>query len=195
MWGSTSGADSGGVQKRHEQRNDRDHSLPRPPHRPDRARGPLPAAPPPSQRLVSRDRATHAGADLARGEQPGPHALSKTARTVSSTALALSAEYARIPRMPLSTGPLIGRDTDLSHLADAIGLRPTPGAQPDGVVVLSGYAGIGKSRLVGQLVTEARDAGWFTAVGHCVGQAGRSHAYLPFVELVVARYAGHPEVV
>ena len=54
-----------------------------------------------------------------------------------------------IPRMPLRTGPLIGRDTDLSRLADAIGLRPTPGARPGGVVVLSGDAGIGKSRIVG----------------------------------------------
>ena len=121
--------------------------------------------------------------------------MTTATRTVSSTVLALSAEYARIPRMPLSTGPLIGRDSDLSHLADAIGLRPTPGGQPGGVVVLSGDAGIGKSRLVGQLVTEARDSGWFTAVGHCVGQAGSSLAYLPFVELAGAVDAGHPEVV
>ena len=114
---------------------------------------------------------------------------------MSPTVPLLSAEYAMIPRMPLSTGPLIGRDSDLSRLADAIGLRPTPGAQPGGVVVLSGDAGIGKSRLVGQLVAEAGDADWFTAIGHCVGQAGSSLAYLPFVELVGAVDAGHPEVV
>ncbi len=100
-----------------------------------------------------------------------------------------------MPRMPLRTGPLIGRDTDLSRLADAIGLRPTPGARPGGVVVLSGDAGIGKSRIVAQLVADATDAGWFTAVGHCVGQAGSSLAYLPFVELVGAIDAGRPDVV
>jgi DNA-binding CsgD family transcriptional regulator len=114
---------------------------------------------------------------------------------MSQTAPPLSAEYAMMPRMPLSTGPLIGRDTDLSRLADAIGLRPTPGAQPGGVVVLSGDAGIGKSRIVGQLVTDATRAGWFTAVGHCVGLAGSSLAYLPFVELVGTIDAGHPDVV
>ena len=43
--------------------------------------------------------------------------------------------------------------------------------------MLSGDAGIGKSRLVGQLVAEAGDADWFTAIGHCVGQAGSSLAY------------------
>src|SRR6478752_2910400 len=100
-----------------------------------------------------------------------------------------------MPRMPLRTGPLIGRDSDLSRLADAIGLRSVAGAQRGGVVVLSGDAGIGKSRIVAQLVADATGAGWFAAVGHCVGQAGSSLAYLPFVELVGAADAGHPEVV
>ena len=100
-----------------------------------------------------------------------------------------------MPRMPLRTGPLIGRDNDLSRLADAIGLHPVPGARPGGVVVLSGDAGIGKSRIVAQLVAHATRADWFTAVGHCVGQAGSSLAYLPFVELVGAVDAGRPDVV
>ncbi|KRC88636.1 LuxR family transcriptional regulator [Terrabacter sp. Root85] len=121
--------------------------------------------------------------------------MTTATRPVSPTVPLLSAEYAMIPRMPLSTGPLIGRDTDLSRLADAIGLRPTPGARPGGVVVLSGDAGIGKSRIVGHLVTEATASDWFTAVGHCVGQAGSSLAYLPFVELVGTIDAGHPDVV
>lgn len=121
--------------------------------------------------------------------------MSDTTRAVSPTALPLSAEYAMMPRMPLRTGPLIGRDTDLSRLADAVGLHPVAGARPGGVVVLSGDAGIGKSRVVGRLVADAADAGWSTAVGHCVGQAGSNLAYLPFVELLGVLDAGRPEVV
>ncbi|HET9632492.1 MAG TPA: AAA family ATPase [Terrabacter sp.] len=114
---------------------------------------------------------------------------------VTASTPPLSAEYAMMPRMPMRTGPLIGRDTDLSRLADAVGLHPDGGAGPGGVVVLSGDAGIGKSRIVSRLVADATDSGWFTAVGHCVGQAGSNLAYLPFVELVGAVDAGHPEVV
>ena len=109
--------------------------------------------------------------------------------------LPLSAPYAMISRMPLSTGPLIGRDADLTRIADVIGLRTPTGANAGGVVVLSGDAGIGKSRLVAQLLADASDTGWFTAIGHCVGQAGSSLAYLPFVELVGGIDAAHPEVV
>ena len=53
--------------------------------------------------------------------------------------------------------------------------------------MLSGDAGIGKSRIVGAARRRRHRADWFTAVGHCVGQAGSSLAYLPFVELVGAR--------
>ncbi|GAA2166722.1 hypothetical protein GCM10009826_43570 [Humibacillus xanthopallidus] len=107
----------------------------------------------------------------------------------------LSADYAMIPRMPLRTGSIIGRDADLAHLTDAVGLHPAGGAEPGGVVVLSGDAGIGKSRLLAQLLVGAEAAGWSTAVGHCVGQAGSSLAYLPFVELIGALDAAHPDVV
>jgi DNA-binding CsgD family transcriptional regulator len=92
--------------------------------------------------------------------------------------------------MPLRPGPLVGRDTDVKRLSDAAGLSTTgPGS-----VVLSGDAGIGKSRLVGQLADDAAARGWRTLVGHCVGQAGSTLAYLPFVELLGTVESEAPDV-
>ncbi|MDN5797579.1 MAG: AAA family ATPase [Intrasporangium sp.] len=93
--------------------------------------------------------------------------------------------------MPLRTGALLGRDVDLTRLAAAIGLKGADG----GSVVLSGDAGIGKSRVIARLIDDASERGWRTAVGHCVGQAGSALAYLPFVELVTALQTQAPEVV
>ena len=121
--------------------------------------------------------------------------MTTTTPAVSATTHPPSVEYAMMPGMPLRTGRMIGRETDLSRIADAVGLHPSAGARPGGVVVLSGDAGIGKSRIVAQLVADATGAGWFTAVGHCVGLAGSNLAYLPFVELVGSIDAGHHEVV
>ena len=94
--------------------------------------------------------------------------------------------------MPLySRGTLIGRDLERARLGEALGL-------PDGssgMVVLSGDAGIGKTRLLAQLESDARAAGRLTAVGHCVGQAGSSLAYLPFVELLGELDAALPDVI
>lgn len=104
---------------------------------------------------------------------------------------ALSALSSIIRGMPLRSGALVGRDADLARLHDAVGLDTGRG----GVVVLAGDAGIGKTRLVSQLVEDATAAGWLTATGHCVGQAGSSLAHLPFVELLGGLDAGHGHLV
>ncbi len=106
-----------------------------------------------------------------------------------AVAAAVSLPSPIIAGMPLRR--LVGRDADLARLATAVDLPGRDG----GLVVLSGDAGIGKSRLLTQLLAEAATGGWRTAVGHCVGQAGSALPYLPFVELLTTLQAAAPEVV
>lgn len=113
---------------------------------------------------------------------PGPHeTLSDPSRIIR--------------RMPFTTGAMVGRDSDLARLAGAIGLVDSPDGSRGGVAVLSGDAGIGKSRLLLQLTSDADQAGWLTVTGHCVGQAGSALAYLPFVELIGLLDSMAPDVV
>jgi DNA-binding CsgD family transcriptional regulator len=93
--------------------------------------------------------------------------------------------------VPYITGPLVGRDAELSRLSAAIGLDEGTG----GLVVMSGDAGIGKSRLLSHLTASTQGRGWLTAVGHCVGQAGSALAHLPFIELLATLDAAAPDVV
>ncbi|MFP5416822.1 MAG: ATP-binding protein [Actinomycetes bacterium] len=86
---------------------------------------------------------------------------------------------------------LVGRDEELARLVDAVGLAGRRG----GLVVLSGDAGIGKTRLLHHLTLAAHEAGFAAVVGHCVAQAGSALPYLPFVELVQAVAASAPDAV
>lgn len=88
-----------------------------------------------------------------------------------------------IGTMPLAprTRPLVGRTTELDRLRRVCDLGA---GSSGGAVLLSGDAGIGKSRLVAELATEAADAGRLVVTGHCVGAGGDALAWLPFVEIV-----------
>ncbi|HIZ98082.1 MAG TPA: AAA family ATPase, partial [Candidatus Janibacter merdipullorum] len=86
--------------------------------------------------------------------------------------------------MPLAprTRPLIGRASELERLRRSSGAAaPAPSGA---AALVSGDAGIGKSRLVAELAAEAREAGRLVLAGHCVGAGGDALAWLPFVELV-----------
>ncbi|WP_353951662.1 AAA family ATPase [Knoellia sp. S7-12] len=86
---------------------------------------------------------------------------------------------------------LVGRDADLSRIAEIIGLD-----DPQGVgVVMSGDAGIGKSSLLARVSADAEAANWNVAWGHCVGQSGSGVAYLPFTELLTRLELLAPEAV
>ena len=92
---------------------------------------------------------------------------------------------------PPAPPPLIGRARELAALEQAVGLGPPPRS---GLVLLSGDAGIGKSRLVTALGDRAVATGWRLAVGHCLDLGGSPLPYLPFTE-VAARLAGtRPEL-
>jgi len=95
--------------------------------------------------------------------------------------------------MPLFrlSGPLVGREVELSRLTAAAGIPSGRG----GLVVMSGDAGIGKSRLLAQLEQEAAAAGWVSLLGHCVGQAGSALPYLPFVEVLAEADGALPDVI
>ncbi|WP_219106683.1 helix-turn-helix transcriptional regulator [Austwickia sp. TVS 96-490-7B] len=86
--------------------------------------------------------------------------------------------------------PLVGRLTELDRLAAATG-----GGHTTGLAVLSGDAGIGKTRLIAALATRAQEAGHVVAVGHCVGVTGPHLAYLPLVELLDDLTAAEPDMV
>lgn len=78
--------------------------------------------------------------------------------------------------------PLVGRGGDLERLVAGAGLDPTGDGR--GVVVLSGDAGMGKTRLLTELAVRAAERGRRVLVGHCVGEAGSTLPYLPFVEML-----------
>ncbi len=80
-----------------------------------------------------------------------------------------------------STHPLQGRTRELASLADWVGLS---GATPARAVLLAGDAGVGKTRLLTELVASAEAAGWRTMIGHCLDFGDSALPYLPFSELV-----------
>lgn len=86
---------------------------------------------------------------------------------------------------------MVGRTLELDRVVTALGLTEGTG----GVVVLSGDAGIGKTRLLRDVVARAGAAGRLVAVGHCVAEAGADLPYLPFAELVSTLHAAVPEVI
>ncbi len=75
---------------------------------------------------------------------------------------------------------LVGRTHELDRVVDALGLAAGSG----GVVVLSGDAGIGKTRLLREVVAQAEGSGQLVVIGHCVAEAGIDLPYLPFAELL-----------
>jgi DNA-binding CsgD family transcriptional regulator len=75
--------------------------------------------------------------------------------------------------------PLVGREHEVSALTDALdrAARGQPGA-----VLVAGDAGVGKTRLLGELADRAASTGATVLVGHCLDVGGVGLPYLPFTE-------------
>jgi len=74
---------------------------------------------------------------------------------------------------------LIGRDDDLAGLDEM--LLEAAAGQP-GVVIVAGEAGIGKSRLLSELIERADGRGGRALVGGCLDMAGGGIPFLPLLE-------------
>ena len=83
----------------------------------------------------------------------------------------------------LSSPILVGRATEV-HALDAA-LRRAEGGTP-AIVLIGGDAGLGKTRLVDEFATEARQSGARVLVGGCVDLGGEGVPYGPFLEALRA---------
>ncbi|MDT4974845.1 MAG: hypothetical protein QOG98_603 [Pseudonocardiales bacterium] len=75
--------------------------------------------------------------------------------------------------------PLIGRAAELDTLLAAV-QNASDGVSS--VVVLDGDAGVGKTRLLSELVNAATERGVLSFIGHCVDLGDAPPPYLPFTE-------------
>ncbi|KRE52777.1 hypothetical protein ASG70_15620 [Phycicoccus sp. Soil748] len=92
-------------------------------------------------------------------------------------------------------GLFVGRDDEVARLVELLGVGGPASSSRHGSVVLSGDAGIGKTRLLSEVVATARASGWLVLVGHCLGETGQSLPYLPFSELLGRLEGAQPEAV
>ena len=90
---------------------------------------------------------------------------------------------------------LIGRDAELGELAAMLGVRPEPGRTPASAVLVSGDAGVGKTRLLTELRDLAVDEGWQVFAGHCLDFGDSALPYLPFSEVLGRLATDLPDVV
>ena len=96
-----------------------------------------------------------------------------------------------------TTAPLVGRDAELEELVSWLGGADEGGvAVPGGAtVLLSGDAGVGKTRLLAEVRDRLSAEGWRVVAGHCLDLGDSALPYLPFSEILGRLAADLPEVV
>jgi DNA-binding CsgD family transcriptional regulator/tetratricopeptide (TPR) repeat protein len=120
-------------------------------------------------------------------------------------------------RVPRSVAPLVGRASELAELLATLdaahgapGATGAPGApaangRPAGayraagqraaVAIVGGDAGVGKTRLLSELVDAAKQRNALVLIGHCVDLGDPPPPYLPFSEAFARLAADHPDLV
>ena len=86
---------------------------------------------------------------------------------------------------------LIGRDPELAALLRA---ATAEAADLTRMVLLSGDAGVGKTRLVTEVLDRLGQQGWHRLVGHCLDFGETSMPYLPLTQMLGAITSTSPEL-
>ena len=96
-----------------------------------------------------------------------------------------------------SSRTLVGRDAELTEIASQLGVRPSTEMVngETNAVLLSGDAGVGKTRLLTELRDLAFTEGWQVFAGHCLDFGDSALPYLPFSEVLGRIGADLPDVV
>ncbi len=119
-----------------------------------------------------------------------------TTGSVRPVPAVLSAAGAMMVPVPAHTSQaLVGRDDELTELTDLLGIRnrrDSDGRHPS--VLVSGDAGVGKTRLLVELRDLARAEGWLVYAGHCLDFGESALPYLPFSEVLGRVEADLPDV-
>ena len=78
--------------------------------------------------------------------------------------------------------PFIGRSEELEHLGALLGLGPSD--QPTAAMLVGGDAGVGKSRLITELIRTVTGSDFQASIGHCVDLGDSPVPYLPFTQIL-----------
>lgn len=113
---------------------------------------------------------------------PEPPARALTGSVRVNTGSVLSEARATIDAVPRwDDAPMVGRASELAHLLAHVD-RAAGGRAS--TVLLSGDAGVGKTRLLDELTARAVERGVRVLTGHCVDLGDVGLPYLPFVDLL-----------
>lgn len=94
-----------------------------------------------------------------------------------------------------TSATMVGRDAELAEIAASLGVTPPKPADKLVDVLLSGDAGVGKTRLLRALRDVAVDEGWQVYAGHCLDFGESALPYLPFSEVLGRLATERPDVV